>query len=106
MFCKHLVTFGVGLSPLPRSQLISHQLIPDYFFKSCTATGAPRPPRWRIRTCTFDAKGSVLGDPGIIYFSGERSEPVFCGAAGKDFAKFKARMVNFMSKWDTWVVYG
>ena len=65
-----------------------------------------RPARWRIRTCTFDAKGSVFGDPGIIYFSGERSEPVFCGAAGEKNAKFKARMVNFMSKWDTRVVHG
>ena len=47
-----------------------------------------------------------IGCPGIIYFSGERSKPVFCGAAGENLAKFKARMVNFMSKWDTRVVHG
>ena len=61
---------------------------------------------WRIRTCTFHTKGSDFGDPRIIYFSGERSEPVFRGAAGERIAKFKARMVNFMSKWDTRVVHG
>ena len=54
----------------------------------------------------YDAKGSVSGDPGVGYFPGERSEPVFLGAAGENFADFKAEMAYFMAKWGTNVVYG
>ena len=54
----------------------------------------------------YDAKGSVSGDPGVGYFPGERSEPVFLGAAGENFADFKAEMAYFMAKWGTNVVCG
>ena len=46
----------------------------------------------------YDAKGSFSGDPGVGYFPGERSEPVFLGAAGENFADFKAEMAYFMCK--------
>ena len=39
-------------------------------------------------------------------FPGERSEPVIFGAAGENFADFKAEMAYFMAKWGTNVVYG
>ena len=46
------------------------------------------------RPVMYDAKASVSGDPGVGYFPGERSEPVFLGAAGENFADFKAEMAD------------
>ena len=53
------------------------------------------PPRGRGPPGTCDGKGSVFGDRWVTYLSGERSVPVFSGVAGGNFAKFKAKMVNF-----------
>ena len=41
-------------------------------------------------TGVIDAKGSFFGDPGEGQITGERSEAVFTGAAGKSLAVSKA----------------
>ena len=54
-----------------------------------------------VRAYAPSAKGAFFGDLGEGQLTGERSEPVFTGAAGGNFAKFNAKMVNFNAKWDT-----
>ena len=59
-----------------------------------------------VRAYAPSAKGLFFGDPGEGQLTGERSEPVFTGAAGESFAVSKAEMANFTSKSGTRVVYG
>ena len=48
------------------------------------------PPRRFDPTGVINAKGSFFGDLGEAQFAGERSEPVFTGAAGEKLAVSKA----------------
>ena len=52
------------------------------------------------------AKVAFFSDLGEGQLTGERSELVFTGAAGENFAVSKAEVPNFTSKSGTTVVYG
>ena len=60
-----------------------------------------------MRAYAPSAKGPFFGDLGEGQLTGERSEPLFTGAAGEIFCDFhKVEVPNFTSKSGTTVVYG